>query len=110
MEILEEYDHSRLIRNLFPYDIWEYHDVVDHLMIIPKRHVRSLSELEDVELTEIMKHLATYEAKDYNIYARSIDSKHRTVVAHQHTHLIKLDVKGPKLSIFLKRPYFLFKK
>lgn len=110
MDIIEEHEHSRLIRNLFPYDIWEYHDVIDHLMVVPKRHVRSLSELEDAELLEIMKLLAEFEAKDYNIYARSIDSLHRTVVAHQHTHLIKLDGKSPKLSVFVNKPYFLLKR
>lgn len=110
MDIIEDYPHSRLVRNLFPYDIWEYHDVTDHLMVVPKRHVRSLSELDEAELTEIMKLLAEFEAKDYNIYARSIDSKHRTVVAHQHTHLIKLDSKSPKLAFFLTKPYFLFKR
>jgi diadenosine tetraphosphate (Ap4A) HIT family hydrolase len=110
MEIIEEHPHSRLIRNRFPYDIWEYHDVVDHLMVVPKRHVRSMSELTDTELAEIAKLLAKFEAKDYNVYARSIDSKHRTVVAHQHTHLIKLDDKSPKLAVFISKPYFLLKR
>jgi diadenosine tetraphosphate (Ap4A) HIT family hydrolase len=98
------------VQNRFPYDIWEYHDVTDHLMVVPKRHVQSLTDLNKAERTEIMDLIADFEGQDYNVYARSKNSLHRTVTAHQHTHLIKLDAKRPRISIYVAKPYLLFKR
>lgn len=98
-----------IVPNLTQYDLWELHDVEDHLLLIPKRHVEALGELNDNEKLAIMDKAAEYEERGYNIYARGADFVKRSV-KHQHTHLIKVSNKKPRLALFLQQPYFLFKK
>lgn len=88
--------------------MWEMLDVTEHLLVVPKRHALSLDELTDEEKLDHMNILASYEAKGYNIYARSVDSTTRSV-AHQHTHLIKASGRRAKIVLFFQKPYFLFK-
>jgi diadenosine tetraphosphate (Ap4A) HIT family hydrolase len=97
-----------IIKNIFPYQYWEFMDVEDHLMVVPKRHVVSLLELNKEERLEAMELYAEYEAKGYNIYGRSDDNKIKTV-AHQHTHLIKVSGKTAKAGFFSKKPYITLK-
>lgn len=78
-------------------------------MIVPKRHVKSLSDLTPEEQTDIMKVLAEYEGRNFDIYARSSSSVQRTVPLHQHTHLIKTDTTHAKAALYLKKPYFVAK-
>lgn len=104
--ILAETKHARVIRNQFPYDHWEFRNVTEHYMVIPKRHVKSLIELSSVERTEIMDIIAEFEGNDFNIYARSSDSVERTIPLHQHTHLIKTDRNHARAAFYSKKPYF----
>jgi diadenosine tetraphosphate (Ap4A) HIT family hydrolase len=104
-----EYEHTYLVHNRYPYSIWENRDVLDHLMVLPKRHVANLGELKKPELDEVTKLLAEYEAKGYSIYARSVENKERSVAGHQHTHLIRISHKSPRFSMFLAKPYLLIK-
>ena len=97
-----------VVPNLTQYDLWELHDVTDHLLVIPKRHVKSLSELTDAERLAIMNIIARYEAQGYNVYARGVNFVKKSV-EHQHTHLIKVSNKKPRMSFFLQKPYLLFK-
>jgi len=107
--ILAETEHTRVIRNLFPYDLWEFRDVNEHYMVIPKRHVKSLIELSPTEQAELMKVIAEFEGNDFNIYARSSNSVQRTIPLHQHTHLIKTGRKQARIGIYANKPYFLAK-
>jgi diadenosine tetraphosphate (Ap4A) HIT family hydrolase len=104
--LIEQTDHAYLIPNETPYDVWEHHKVLEHLMVIPKRHVPHLGELEDAELLDVMRLIAKYEAAGYNVYARGISSPRRSV-GHQHTHLIKIDQKMPRVSVYMRRPYIM---
>lgn len=97
-----------VVPNLTYYDIWEGHDVEDHLLVIPKRHVKSMKELTETERLEIIDLVAEYEAHNYSMYARGVGSVTRSV-EHQHTHLIKMSPKRPRFAMFLRRPYFLLK-
>lgn len=107
-KIIEESEHARVIRNRVFYDVWELRDVTDHLMVVPRRHVRCLDDLSDAEKLDIMHITATYDARDYNIYARSSRSVSRSI-AHQHTHLIKTGKKIAHGTLFMRRPYFFMK-
>lgn len=107
-KIIEETDHARVIKNRVFYDIWEMRDVTEHLMIVPKRHVKKLKELSDEEKLDIMNTIARYEALGFNIYAREPNSLSRSV-AHQHTHLIKTGKKPGKALFFSHKPYFVIK-
>jgi hypothetical protein len=56
-----------------------------------------------------MDQVAKYEAKGYSVYARGVGFVKRSV-KHQHTHLIKVTNKKPKIALFLQSPYYLLKK
>lgn len=105
---VEETTHAYVVPNLTQYDLWEAHNVTDHLLVIPKRHVTSLSELNEKERLEIMDIVARYEPQGYNVYARGVGFVNKSV-EHQHTHLIKVTNKKPWLTLFLRKPYFLWK-
>jgi diadenosine tetraphosphate (Ap4A) HIT family hydrolase len=98
-----------VIKNKFSYDLWEFRSVIDHLMIIPTRHVEKLQDLNQHEQKAVMDLIAQYEAKGYNIYARAVGSVQRTVPLHQHTHAIKTDNKQARGALFWRMPYYLFK-
>ncbi|HVW23341.1 MAG TPA: HIT domain-containing protein [Candidatus Saccharimonadales bacterium] len=105
---LHETKHHMIVPNYIPYDVWEMRRVTDHLMIIPKRHVRSLGELTDEEQLDHIQLMAEYETKGYNVYARGVASHQRTI-EHQHTHLIKTSDKQAHVQINLEKPYLLIK-
>lgn len=105
-EVIEETAHCLIITNPFGYDIWDGCGVVEHFMIIPKKHTASLNDLSDEEKVDYMDQIAQFEADGYSIYARSPGNKTKSVV-HQHTHLIKIDNKPKRWLIFLKKPHIL---
>jgi diadenosine tetraphosphate (Ap4A) HIT family hydrolase len=104
--LIEQTDHAYVIPNKTPYDVWEHHKVLEHLLVIPKRHVGHLGELDDSELVDVMRLISRYEAAGYSVYARGIASPRRSV-GHQHTHLIKIDQKSPRISLYMQKPYIM---
>lgn len=102
-------DHVYVVPNLTKYDLWEGHDVEDHLLVIPLRHVGSLDELSETEKLAIIDQASAYEKQGYGVYARGVGVVTRSVT-HQHTHLIKTSSMRPRITIFLRRPYLLFKR
>lgn len=106
--ILRETEHALVIPNRTFYDVWETRSVLDHLLVIPKRHVKSLSELSDAEKLDIVTLIGDYEKGDYSMYARAGTSVTRSV-GHQHTHLIKTDAKMAKFYLHIKKPYLTVK-
>lgn len=100
--------HAYVIKNRTFYDMWEMGRVLDHLMIIPKQHVGSLADLPDAAKVDIMTLIGTYESSDYNVYARAVANKQRSV-EHQHTHLIRTTHKRARLLLHVPRPYLLIK-
>lgn len=107
--IIEQTEHVVVIPNKYPYDIWEYRDVEDHLMIVPKRHAKSLHELTAAEQQDVMELMARYEQQGYDVYARATGSRTRSVPDHQHTHLIKTAGKPGRASLYIRKPYILKK-
>lgn len=106
--LIEETKHARVVKARYPYDLWEFRGVTDHLLIIPKQHATSLSALSRVERADIMDLIAKYEAENYNIYARAVKSVQRTEV-HQHTHLIKTKDRHAKAVLYIKKPHLVAK-
>lgn len=86
--------HFKIIANAFPYSRWDSQHVAEHLMILPKVHILSLSKLSSKECDEYVALVSDYEFKGYSIYARAPGSKSRSI-PHQHTHLFKLLPKQP---------------
>ena len=104
--ITEETAHHTIVPNRVMYDLWELRRVEDHLLVIPKRHVKGLGELTDIEKLDHVNLIAKYELNGYNTYARGVGSLQRSV-EHQPTHLIKTYTKQAHGSIINKKPYFL---
>ena len=104
--IINEFEHCYVITNRTFYTHWELRRVTDHLMITPRRHVLSLSELTSEESAEIMAVLGKYEQLGYDIFARSPQSSSRSMM-HQHTHLIKAEARPARGVLFFRRPYIL---
>jgi len=104
--IVEENETMAVIPNRVKYDVFEGRRVLDHLMIIPKRHVETLSEFSPQELIDFGTLAGKYEAGGYNVYARGVASVSRSV-KHQHTHLIKCDDRQHKLLIQSQHPYMM---
>lgn len=104
-----EDEYVYVVKNLTQYDLWEFHKVEDHLMVVPKRHTETISELTSAERLAIMEKVAEYESKGYSVYARGVGFIKKSV-KHQHTHLIKVNNKKPKFAIFIESPYYLFRR
>jgi diadenosine tetraphosphate (Ap4A) HIT family hydrolase len=107
-EKIAETTHAFIAPNRVFYDLWELRTVTDHLLVIPKRHVSSLSELTPTERIDIMNVIADYEGGGYNVYARAANSPQKSV-GHQHTHLIKTETHQGRLMLYLKKPYLLIR-
>jgi galactose-1-phosphate uridylyltransferase len=108
-ESIAETTYTQIVSNRVHYDVWELRTVVDHLLILPKRHVLSLHDLTNAEKVDIMNVIADYESQGYNVYARAASNAQRSV-PHQHTHLIKTAGKPGSFMLFIRRPYLLIKR
>lgn len=108
-QIIKETSSFWIIKNIFPYDVWDTAGVNNHLLIVPKRHVDSIAHFNDTESKDFVKQLATYEQRGFSVYARAANNSLKSVV-HQHTHLIAIDNKIKKYILFSKKPRFLFTK
>lgn len=107
--VLHELKAFWIVKNIFPYDIWDNSSVVNHLMLVPKRHIDSIAHFDHYEREEYVEVLAKYEGQGFSIYARAPGNIIKSVV-HQHTHLIKIDNSIKKFMLFSSRPRFLITK
>ena len=107
--IIEETSLSLVIKSTYPYSLWEVRDVIEHNLIVPKRHRGSLADLTPAEQQDMVQLMAKYEKLGYDVYSRGTGSVQRTIPLHQHTHLFKTSRKPARLVFFSKKPYFLFK-
>lgn len=103
-----DYDF-KIIKSNFPYSLWDRQHVKDHLMIVPIRHVASLSELIPAELSNYGNVIAEYEARGYNVYSRAPQTLSKSIV-HQHTHLILTTGPLRRYIIYFARPFWRFVK
>lgn len=103
-QILSTREHFWIVKNLFPYNTWDFLSVEHHIMIVPKRHVDAISHFNKMESDEYTAILAEYDEMDYSSYARARGNSSKTV-AHQHTHLLKLGKRHKAIGFYLSRPY-----
>ncbi|MBP7820588.1 hypothetical protein KA025_00905 [Candidatus Saccharibacteria bacterium] len=108
--VVEQRDSCYVIENDFPYSFWDQQNALEHLMIVPKRHVGTFNDLNLTEQKEIFDLMSKYESDGYDIFARGINNATKTVPSHQHTHVIKTSGKHIKSFLFLKKPYFVISK
>lgn len=86
--IIENHKHFWVIKNEFPYSTWDSEKVVDHLLVVPKKHVASIFKLSGSQRNSLMKIINKYDKLGYSFMERSADNKEKSMT-HQHTHLIK---------------------
>jgi ATP adenylyltransferase len=77
-------------------------------MVVPKRHIDLMSDLNEKEKVELIDVLAAYEEKGFNIYARESKSIVKSI-PHQHTHLLRTQGEPTKFFVYLRRPYLLIR-
>lgn len=103
---IKETEHFVVIENAFKYTLWDSLTVTEHLMVVPKKHIDTLSDISDKEAVEFFRLISEYEDQGFNVYARTPVSKMKSVV-HQHTHLIKTTGRPKSFILALRKPYFL---
>jgi len=108
-QFIKDEGKFRLIKNIFQYDIWDGCRVQEHLMLVPKRHIQSLSELTTQESAQYGKLVGRYESQGYSLYSRAPDNITKSIL-HQHTHLIKLEPSRRKFLFYLYKPHLLLFK
>jgi diadenosine tetraphosphate (Ap4A) HIT family hydrolase len=107
-QYVSETVHFKVIRNRFPYVLWDAQRVVDHLMLVPRQHTDTLKTLSPKESKEYVELISDFENKGYNIYARSPRSSLKSVL-HQHTHLIKVEPRSRRrVVITTAKPFVRF--
>jgi len=106
-QFVEQTASFEVVRNIFPYTMWDEQGVSDHLLLLPKKHTDTLSDLTPEEAQEFVKLMSRYENKGYNVYARAPGS-HIKSVYHQHTHLIKSDHRRLKTLFYFGRSHIRF--
>lgn len=99
--------YFKVIKNIFPYSLWDGQKVVDHLMVTPKKHTDSLSAMKSAQKVEYVDLIEEYEHMGYNIYARAPTSVIKSI-QHQHTHLIKTAGRPRGFVFLMRKPYFRF--
>jgi len=104
--VIAEYPHFWVVTNMFSYDIWDGISVVEHLMVVPKRHVDGIGHFGGAESKEFLKIISQYESDGYSIYARAAQNIAKSI-PHQHTHLIKLGNKKARALLFVHKPHVL---
>jgi diadenosine tetraphosphate (Ap4A) HIT family hydrolase len=77
-----------VLRNLFPYALWDSAPVEEHLMVVPARHLLVFDEFTDQEASDYFAVLRRYEAAGYSVYTRAQSNLGRSV-GHLHTHLLR---------------------
>lgn len=102
-QFVSETKSFRVIRNIFPYSQWDGQGVIDHLLLIPKEHTDTLSDLSAQEAVEYVDIVSSYESRGYDVHARGPSSNRKSVV-HQHTHFLKLDRKHRKFILYIQKP------
>jgi|SRR3989344_529163 len=96
-------------KNNFPYDFWDGQKVVEHLLLVSKKHFSDLESKDKELLLEYGELVNKYSNQGFDIYTRTPNSPSRSQ-PHFHTHLIKTTGKKIKSLNFVFNPYSLIVK
>lgn len=102
--IVEEYDMFFIIKNIYPYYLWDLKEVEDHFLVVPKKHAQGFEHLEDDHMSEYTKIITIYSSNGYDTFTRTSKSSRKTQ-PHLHTHLIKTKGDIKKKLTFTEKPY-----
>lgn len=107
--VLSDMQDFWIIKARFPYQIWDGCPVKEHLLLVPKRHVVSVSALTDTEKKIYVDLVGEYEEKGYVVYSRS-PRAHTKSMVHHHTHFIMLEEVRVQTMLYHKKPHVLLYK
>lgn len=100
-QIIKDYGDLLVVRNKFPYKMWDNYFVNDQIMLIPKRHITSIAEFDSSEDQQFLTAVKDYESRDYCTYSRVPSAKSKSI-AHLHIHFIKLSDKHVDTVLYHK--------
>jgi hypothetical protein len=86
--VVQEHGPIRVIKNDYPYAVFQGMPVREHLMVITARHVGGLSELTYEEAAVYWRICAEYSGRDYTLFTQAATKSQRSIPGHIHTHLI----------------------
>lgn len=104
-QFISETVYFLIIKNRFPYSVWDGQVVLEHLMIIPKVHTDTLEDLPEDARDEYLNVTNHYEQNGYDIYTRAKQSTSRSVT-HHHTHFIKTDHRQLRFVFMTRWPFY----
>lgn len=93
-------------KNNFPYDFWDGQKIVNHLLVVSKKHFSTLETSDDSLILEYGRLVNEYSNRGFDIYMRTPNSPSRSQ-PHFHTHLIKTNGKKIKSLKYKTEPYLL---
>lgn len=104
IEVIDQTENFYILKNIFPYNIWDRRKVKTHLLIASKDHHESFEQFPLSLHKEYIAILKNYSSQGFDVFTRGTGSIIKTV-SHFHTHLIK--TYGKKLTIvnFQDDPY-----
>lgn len=88
-QILQRTQHFFVADNLYGYALWDGSPVEEHLLLVPNRHIDTISALDYEELAEWSQLARDYERRGYSLYARAAQNKAKSI-SHQHAHLVRV--------------------
>lgn len=106
-QFVDQSAYFKVIRNIFPYTLWDAQRVTDHLLLVPVQHTDSLAHIQPEAAQDFLKTVSQYESQGYAVYARAPGSVTKSL-SHQHTHLIKMENRKIRGLFFLHKPYIRF--
>ena len=77
-----------VLENMYPYEFYDGRVIKEHYMIVPKRHVNSLTDFTRRERKDYWHLLCKYQDSGYASLTRPNGDTKRSVPHHLHTHLI----------------------
>ena len=80
--------YFRVVETSPSYSYWDMKEVTSHLMIVPIRHIKCVSDLSESESQEYLSLIKEYSKLGYDVFARNQGSVIKTI-SHLHTHLFK---------------------
>lgn len=91
-------NHFMIVDNQAPYDVWDMRPVRRHKMLVAKRHILSVSDMNRDEVSEMIRAIKTYTDAGFFIFLkpRNLDIMS---VHHWHMHFIETENKKLKVDV-----------
>ena len=109
IDLKQTFNYFRLVGNRFPYESWDDHQVLQHLMLVPIRHSGHVSEFTKEEKEEYIELVGKFELEGFSIYSRAPVDITRSV-DHFHAHLLQIGTKQLTFMVYLRKPHHVLRK